>query len=274
LLSEKVKIEGLEFSELPYLINSYNISYQSSIIFLQYEINKSETQYNFAGFAPVFADEVSETNKSTNKETVVFQLKRAVEINDKTYSELPESKNEVEGILNLFIEKNFTGNNFISTDAKEEIVKLGLMKDYRFLHIATHGFINEEKPKLSGIIFTDKNNPPAEDGILYSSEIYNLSLNADLVVLSACESGLGKIVKGEGLIGLTRGFIYSGAKNVLVSLWQVADKSTSELMIEFYKNILDGKNYSSSLREAKLKLIKDGIYSYPLEWSPFVLIGR
>ena len=109
---------------------------------------------------------------------------------------------------------------------------------------------------------------------MYSDEIYNLNLNADLVVLSACESGLGKIVKGEGIIGLTRGFIYSGARNIVVSLWQVADKSTSELMIEFYRNILDGKSYSSSLREAKLKLIKDGTYSYPLEWSPFVLIGK
>jgi CHAT domain-containing protein len=93
-------------------------------------------------------------------------------------------------------------------------------------------------------------------------------------VLSACESGLGKIVRGEGVLGLTRALAFAGIKNIVVSLWQVADKSTSELMIAFYKNILEGKSYASSLREAKLKLIKGGIYSYPLEWSPFVLFGN
>ena len=245
-----------------------------STSFLQNETKKLDDHYSFVGFAPVFADENSKRGKKPDNDSTISQLKRAVEINDKTYSELPETKREVEGILDLFRKKKLPGLDFISENAKEEIVKSEMMKNYSFLHIATHGFMNEEKPKLSGIIFTNKNNSPGEDGILYSDEIYNLNLNADLVVLSACESGLGKIVKGEGIVGLTRGFIYSGARNIVVSLWQVADKSTSELMIEFYRNILAGKSFSSSLREAKLKLIKDGTYSYPLEWSPFVLIGK
>ena len=273
LIAEKVNINDLSFSELPYLINLFNISYLSSTAFQQEENKKLETQNSFAGFAPVFADD-SQMNKKINDALLVSQLKRAVEINDKIYSELPESKLEVEGISNLFEMKNLSSSIFISDDAKEEVIKSDDMSSYNFLHIATHGFINEEKPKFSGIIFTNKNNSPEEDGVLYSSEIYNLNLKADLVVLSACETGLGKIVRGEGIIGLTRGFIYSGTRNIVVSLWQVADKSTSELMIEFYKNILDGKNYSSALREAKLKLIKEGTYSYPLEWSPFVLIGN
>ncbi|RPI73920.1 MAG: CHAT domain-containing protein [Ignavibacteriales bacterium] len=274
LLFENVDINNPDFSELPYLINSFNISYLSSSAFLQEENKNPGTQFSFAGFAPVFDDDNPNSNTKKNNIETVSQLKRAVEINDKIYSELPESKIEVEGISDLFKMKNLPSSIFISEEANEEVIKSDDMNKYSFLHIATHGFINEEKPKLSGIIFTDKNNSPNEDGILYSSEIYNLKLNADLVVLSACETGLGKIVKGEGIIGLTRGFIYSGARNVLVSLWQVADKSTSELMIEFYKNVLDGKSYSSSLRTAKLKLIKDGKYSYPLEWSPFVLIGN
>ncbi len=273
LLTEKIKKGEINFSELPYLIKRFNISYLFSTTFLQNE-NEKLAKYSFVGFAPVFADNNSKSDVIAKNDSTISQLKRAVEFNDKKYSELPESKKEVESILNLFNEKNFPGLNFISEDAKEEVIKSEKMNNYNFLHIATHGFINEDKPKYSGIIFTDKNNSPGEDGILYSDEIYNLNLNADLVVLSACESGLGKIVKGEGIIGLTRGFIYSGAKNIVVSLWQVADKSTSELMIEFYKNILAGRSYSSSLREAKLKLIKEGNYSYPLEWSPFVLIGR
>ena len=210
--------KDINFSALPYLINSFNISYLPSAAFLQEVKKKSETQLSFAGFAPVFADDDS-LNKKINNELLVNQLKRAVEINDKTYSELPESKREVEGILDLFLNKNQKGINFISDEAKEEVIKSDVMIRYSFLHIATHGFINEEKPKLSGIIFSDKNNSLEEDGILYSSEIYNLNLNADLVVLSACESGLGKIVRGEGIIGLTRGFVYSGVKNIVVSLW-------------------------------------------------------
>ena len=275
LLTEKVNIaDDINFSKLHYLINSFNISYLSSTAFLQEENKKPEAQYSFAGFAPVFEDDDSIMDKKINNQLLVSQLKRAVEINDKIYSELPASKLEVEGISNLFEMKNLSSSIFISEDAKENVIKSDDMSGYNFLHIATHGFINEEKPKFSGIIFTNKSNSPEEDGVLYSSEIYNLNLNADLIVLSACETGLGKIVRGEGIIGLTRGFTYAGAKNIIVSLWQVADKSTSELMIEFYKNILDGKNYSSSLREAKLKLISDGTYSYPLEWSPFVLMGN
>ena len=273
LLTEKINATDLNFSELPYLIKSYNISYLYSATFLQKEIEKHNFKYSFAGFAPVFPDDDSLPDEKPSNDLIVSRLKRAVEINDKTYSELPESKHEVEGILDLFEKNNFLCTSFISEKAKEEIIKSDIINNYNFLHIATHGFINEEKPKFSGIIFTDKDNS-LEDGILYSSEVYNLNLNADLIVLSACETGLGKIVRGEGIIGLTRGFTYAGAKNIIVSLWQVADKSTSELTIEFYKNILDGKNYSSSLRDAKLKLISDGTYSYPLEWSPFVLIGK
>ena len=99
-------------------------------------------------------------------------------------------------------------------------------------------------------------------------------MNADLVVLSSCESGIGKLVKGEGLMGLTRGFLYSGSNNLIVSLWKVSDKHTAELMIELYKNILAGKSYSQSLRAAKLKLIQNPITAFPKSWSSFVLIGE
>ena len=275
LLSEKVKIkEDINYSGLPYLVKKFNISYLFSTSFLQPRTETRKNSYSFAGFAPVFSDKNNGLIKKIKNDSTIAQLKRAIEINNKKYSELPETKNEVEGILALFKKNNLSGIDFISENAKEEVLKSDSMKNYYFIHIATHGFINEEKPKLSGIIFTDQNNSPGQDGILYPDEIYNLNLNADLVVLSACESGLGKVIKGEGIIGLTRGFIYAGAKNIVVSLWQVADKSTSELMIEFYKEILSGKNFSTALREAKLKLIRGGKYSYPLEWSPFILIGK
>jgi CHAT domain-containing protein len=110
---------------------------------------------------------------------------------------------------------------------------------------------------------------------LFSGEIYNLELNANLVTLSACQTGLGKISKGEGVIGLSRALVYAGARNIIVSFWSVADESTSELMKNFYRTLLNEKssNYTSSLREAKLKLIHGDKYSSPYYWAPFILIG-
>jgi CHAT domain-containing protein len=151
------------------------------------------------------------------------------------------------------------------------------IRNYNIIHFATHGFVNSESPELSGIQLAITNKSK-DDGILYSGDIYNLKLNAELVVLSACETGLGKISKGEGIIGLSRAFLFSGASNLIVSLWKVSDFSTSELMIEFYKNILGKKDvnhsYSSDLRSAKLKLIGNKEFAKPYYWSPFILLGN
>jgi CHAT domain-containing protein len=158
--------------------------------------------------------------------------------------------------------------------ASEASLKSSRLDDYRYVHFATHGLVNEPKPKLSGLMLAPVDSPQ-EDDILYLGEIYNLSLNADLVVLSACETGVGKLVKGEGLIGLTRGFLYAGAANLLVSLWQVNDASTANLMIDFYQNLLAGKSKAAALREAKLRLLEQQTkYAKPYHWAPFVLIGK
>lgn len=274
LLSERVNMDDLNFSELPYLINSFNVSYLFSAAFLQEENNNLETNFSFAGFAPVFPD--SDINKNKIDKLIDTSLvisTRSIKTNDKTYSSLPESEMEVTEISKLFTSYGLRGKIYSYDGASENNLKSVEVSTFGYLHLATHGFINEMNPKLSGLLFSDNANT-SDDGILYFEEIFGLNLKASLVVLSACESGLGKIISGEGILGLTRGFIYAGAENIVVSLWQVADKSTSELMIEFYKNVLERKSYSSSLREAKLKLIKDGTYSYPLEWSPFVLIGK
>jgi CHAT domain-containing protein len=115
----------------------------------------------------------------------------------------------------------------------------------------------------------------AEDGNLFSGEIYNLKLKANLVTLSACQTGLGKISKGEGVVGLSRALAYAGAKNILVSFWSVGDTSTAALMTDFYGHLLNGNtlNYSQNLRKAKLDLIQKGDFSAPYYWAPFVLIG-
>jgi CHAT domain-containing protein len=105
-------------------------------------------------------------------------------------------------------------------------------------------------------------------------EIFNLKLNAELVVLSACETGLGKEVRGEGLIGLTRAFLYAGTPSVAVSLWKVEDRSTAELMARFYRHLKDGRTKAGALRQAQLDLIGDKKFAHPYYWAPFVLVGE
>ena len=113
--------------------------------------------------------------------------------------------------------------------------------------------------------------------MLYSGDVYNLTLKCDLLALSACETGLGKIMRGEGIVGLTRAFLYSGASNLLVSLWKVSDNSTSQMMVEFYQQMLlkenNELNYAALLQKAKQILILDKNYSRPYYWAPFILIG-
>ncbi len=268
------KTMPVNFSNLPYVIKQYEISYQVSARFIHDEQTKQNIngKYSFVGMAPVFADRPSH---SKNVYTAsADRITRSRMVDGERFVELKESENEVKSIFNLFDLQQKSAKIYLHNEAKESVLKSNIIWNYRFIHIATHGVINEEKPKLSAIIFAAPENDSSEDGVLYSGEIYNLRLNADLVVLSACETGLGTIVKGEGILGFTRGFMYAGAQNLLVSLWQVADKSTAELMIQFYRNIFKKQSYPSALRNAKLAMIKNGKYAHPVEWSPFVLTGK
>ena len=117
----------------------------------------------------------------------------------------------------------------------------GELSRYRYVHFATHGYLDSERPELSSIVLSlvDQDGHP-EDGFLRAQDIYNLKLNADLVVLSACQTGLGKQIRGEGIVGLTRGFMYAGAPRVIVSMWSVNDRATEELMASFYEKLLKG----------------------------------
>lgn len=150
------------------------------------------------------------------------------------------------------------------------------LKQYRILHFATHGLLNSKHPELSGIVLSlldEQGNP--DDGFLRLQDIYNLRLPVDLVVLSACNTGLGKDVKGEGLIGLTRGFMYAGAARVVASLWKVDDEATAELMSRFYRQMLkDGMPPAASLRAAQLEVWKQKRWRAPYYWAAFALHGE
>ncbi len=162
---------------------------------------------------------------------------------------------------------------YVGEAATEEKVKSSELNQSRYIHFATHGVVNKKLPSLSGLVFGHETE--TEDGVLYLGEIYNLKLNADLAVLSACETASGKWVEGEGLISFARGFLYAGARNLLVSLWKVSDISTSNVMKEFYQGLLDGKSMAEALKEAKEKMIASEYdLAMPYYWAPFVLIGK
>ncbi|MCD4734903.1 MAG: CHAT domain-containing protein [Bacteroidales bacterium] len=289
LLTEKPV--GQDWKGLPYLIRKYNISYAySANLFYKTFKRKPDHENEFPpindwlALAPVFDDEYTAgTTLKTRSmiETLYTSVNdtmstRSLLVKGMFVRELPGTETEVKRIFNEFEKKNLKATLKTHLQANEAFVKSGELKNYKYLHFATHGFVNTTKPELSGI-FLAQDTLSAEDGILYTGEMYNLELNSELLVLSACETGLGKISKGEGIMGFSRALLYAGAKNMMVSLWKVTDVSTTELMINFYRNMLEDyqqSNISGYLRQAKLKMISEGTYAHPYYWSPFILIGK
>jgi CHAT domain-containing protein len=185
---------------------------------------------------------------------------------------LPETRREITGIRRLH--KPDEAAVYLGASAKEENVKDNEhLSTARRIHFATHGVMSERLPQYSGLVLT-LDDDPQEDGLLQVYEIFNLKLNADLVVLSACETGLGKEVKGEGIIGLTRAFLYAGTPSVVVSLWQVADHSTAGMMVKFYEELDRAVDKAEGLRRAKLGLMQTQRYAHPFYWAPFILVGE
>ena len=167
------------------------------------------------------------------------------------------------------------GLEALDFDASRRLAISGDLAHYRIVHFATHALIDSEHPELSGLVLSlvdEKGN--AQDGFLDLHDIYNLDLTADLVVLSACETALGKQVDGEGMIGLTRGFMYAGAGGVLGTRWKVDDSATSRFMKMFYSAMQkDGLSAAQALRRAQLGLRNEKRWSFPFYWSGFMLQG-
>jgi CHAT domain-containing protein len=188
---------------------------------------------------------------------------------------LPFTRREAQEILRLtpkadqLAALDFAANRATATNP--------ILSKYRIVHFATHGLINSAHPNLSGLILSlvDRTGN-AQDGFLTTTEILNLKLPADLVVLSGCQTGLGKEIKGEGMLGFTRSFLYAGAARVAVSLWDVNDASTAALMARFYGGML-GKNQirpAAALREAQVSIWKSRQWHAPYYWAGFVLEGE
>lgn len=281
LLTSAVPTQATEnYSCLPYLLNTNSISYAYSTTLLhQTQIGKYDLpEKDYVAFAPVFKDGVKTDTRAYNFFQQNLRNAGAVRLTGK----LLYSEKETIGIMELFTKTygfwerwlNDKSRVFLGNDATEQNLKNLKLWLYRYLHLATHGFSNDENPELSGLVLA-QDGEAEQDNVLRLSEIYNLKLQAELVVLSACETALGKMVTGEGIIGLVRGFLYAGAKNLLVSQWQVSDAATADLMIEFYAAMLAGASKTEAIRQAKLNLMNSSAeYAKPYYWSSFVLIGR
>jgi CHAT domain-containing protein/predicted negative regulator of RcsB-dependent stress response len=238
-----------DYTNLPYLLKRFSVRYEFS-----------------AGLL------LQKSKQPKNQESSIFLCAPVNFPEKEKLNDLPGTESEVQEISQLFASRNLKNAVYTRDKADEQLVKSDGLKNFSVLHFATHGVVDERDPELSRIFL--QNSSQAEDGNLFAGEIYNLELDANLVTLSACQTGLGKISKGEGVIGLSRALVYAGAKNIIVSFWSVADESTAELMKDFYKNLLETKtSYSQNLRAAKLGLIRSANYSAPYYWAPFILVG-
>ncbi len=182
---------------------------------------------------------------------------------------------EAEQISKLAKTSGGQADIWLDLDASEENLGTRDISKYRIIHVATHGLLNAERPQFTGVVLSLVGNK-TRDGFVRTDEVFNLHLGSPLVMLSACETGLGKEKRGEGVMGLTRAFMYAGAPTVGVSLWSVADKSTADLMTDFYQRLLSGSagtTSSGALRGAQLAMISGKKYSAPFYWAPFVLVG-
>ncbi|MEL6557954.1 MAG: CHAT domain-containing tetratricopeptide repeat protein [Bacteroidota bacterium] len=247
-----IPFEALQDDNNQFVIETKNINYDfSANLYLGNLKQKKSDQKNILAVAPVSFDKYTSVK----------------------LSQLPGTIREVEQLRKVSEKNNISTSLWTNRQASETEFKSASLGEYDIIHFATHGEVNESQPNLSRIFLS----PDADnnDGFLYSSEIYNLNLNADLVTLSACETGLGKVAKGEGIIGLSRSLKYAGSKNLIVSLWKVADQSTSDLMISFYEKQQEAQStYARALRDAKLSLLYSSEYTEPYYWAPFILIGK
>jgi CHAT domain-containing protein/Tfp pilus assembly protein PilF len=285
-----------DFIDLPYLVRRHALSYAPSATVagtLRKESRqRGDEPRRYDGQLAAFADPVTEELGETvavgeaGAETSMI-LRAALNHTRGGLERIPLTADEVWALARLFsgtarrqertevFRDDQVSLRTGASATKEAVTRLTAgEQNYRFFHIASHGLVDMEKPQFSGLVFT-----PGErhDPYWQTFEIFNARIASDMAVLSACETGLGPLVRGEGIVGLVRAFMYAGALSVCVSLWKVADESTPLLMEAFYRGVLAGHSKAKALRRAQLCLMEEvqgGKFAHPFFWAPFVLVGE
>lgn len=245
------------------LLAKHNISYNYSLYLLEQYKNVTNYKNRFIAFAPEFNDKMKENYKLAVTDSLSY---------DKTYLTLLQQPFNVD--LAKAYAKVFDGNYFLNENSTEAIFKQNA-SEHKIIHIGTHAESNNISPELSRLLFAKNISNKSEDGSLYAYEIYDTSLNSNLAILTACETGKPSYQAGEGMISLAHAFNYAGSESILTSLWKVDERSTSEIIELFYKNIYAGKPKDEALRLAKLHYINitEGRTVAPKFWAGLVLMG-
>ena len=269
-------VTGNHQKEPVFLAQNFDVTYAPSASVLGLIKNRlsedsTQTVQELLAFGnPLFVKNIQTALMADSTDDVI--LRNAYRQSGFKLDPLPNSATEVEKISALFPANQYAV--YVHTAATEEQLKTMNLQRFRKIHFATHALIEEEQPARSCIVLS-LDDDPEEDGFLQTNEIFNLKLNADLVVLSACQTGRGKLMHGEGIIGLSRAFFYAGAKSLVVTLWAVNDESTARFMEKFYQFMAAGNSQSRALKLAKEAFIQSRVrrLRHPFYWAPFVLQG-
>jgi|WetSurMetagenome_2_1015567.scaffolds.fasta_scaffold00001_356 CHAT domain-containing protein/tetratricopeptide (TPR) repeat protein len=249
--------EDILYRKLSYLMNDFNISYVYSATFMNESARRpAKNDNSLVAFAPSYAE-------SINVDSLLMERQSGNRLYD-----LPYARMEAEYVAGLT-----QGKLFLMGNAKEDKFKSEAGK-YGIIHLAMHTVINDLNPMNSAMVFSQPGDS-AEDGFLRTYEIYGMQLKARMVVLSSCNTGSGKLTSGEGILSLARGFLYSGSQSVVMSLWKMEDKSGTDIIELFYKNLKKGMNKSRALREARHSYLSTAgqLKSHPYFWSALVVYG-
>ena len=244
-----------------YVIQSAAISYAPSLSALR----EMKRQRQASGKAPTL---LAFGNPALSNET---QERNRIARRDEKLEPLPETEQEVKALAQLYGTEN--SRIYIGTQAREDLAKSEAGK-FKILHLATHGVLNDSNPMYSRIVLSQGETD--EDGLLEAWEVIKLDLSADLVVLSACDTARGRVGAGEGVIGLTWAFFVAGSPTTVVSQWKVDSASTSQLMLDFHRNLKSAKPIRSTaeaLRAASIKMLQNNAYKHPFYWAGFVIVG-
>ncbi len=273
---------GLPFETLPLLrdqtcggellISKYIVSYGSSCSsLLVLKEKKKENRYPRGLLA--FGDALDASDVSSGKKgkiSLANIMKETYRGQGFDFSPLAHSAQEIKNVSRYFSKNN--RSVYLGKEAAEETIKKLSLEDYQVIHFACHGFLDEKIPFRSALVLSSDERS-GEDGFLQVREISNLRLAAELVVLSACQTSRGYDERGEGILGLTRSFFFSGARSVLSTLWEISDKATARFMGDFYHRLSQRNDQAQALRLAKLGMLRSR-YSHPFYWAAFVLHGE
>jgi CHAT domain-containing protein len=241
---------------------------------LDYFITKHAMVYNYS--ASLFVNSKQQIQQATKEKICAWapsfenmeSILREKEIAN-SITELPAAKEESDMVAKLF------GGQLVAEGKGMEANFKQYGPDFGVLHIATHGIIEDQNPIFSNLVF---NNGNEEDGILHTYELFNMELNAELAVLSACNSGVGQLKKGEGVVSIARGFAYAGVPNIVMSTWAVSDEATKILMNHFYLNLQQGLPKGEALQQAKITFLEgfedNDALQAPFFWGSFVVLGN